>query len=182
MTKNIDSIERQIIEILSKVAQSHNKDGGLKDKEWTKQIKTGICKLGKGSGYSVCASNCDGADNGEWLFDLIWWKDTAPRELVLAMESEWGLSEDEIWKDFEKLLIARAKYRVFICQQKTPDDIKNLFEEMSREAQKFGSKQVSDRYLLVGFYSLDSWNTAMFLAAQVTCSQGQTAQLNFISH
>lgn len=181
MTKNIDSIERQIIEILNNIARTHNKKGGLKDKEWTKQIKTGICKLGKGSGYSVCASNCDGADNGEWLFDLIWWKDTAPRELVLVMECEWDLSEDAIWTDFEKLLIARTKHRVFIFQQGSPDKIKNLFEKMSREVQKFGSTQVGDQYLLVGFYSLDSWDTADFLTAHMICSNGQMAQLNFLS-
>ena len=71
--------------------------------------------LGSGLGFSVCASNVDSADWGEWLYDVSWlhgkrWLRSVP----MVAECEWGNFGD-IEDDFQKLLVPRASLRVMVC-------------------------------------------------------------------
>ena len=153
--KEFDDIELKIKELLEKVAQEDSEAEGLATGEWTKRIKSELCKLGKEMGFNVCASGCEGADDGEWLFDLIWeYGEGDPRifrEMPLAMECEWSLKDGEIWWDFSKLLVARAKYRVFIFNKNTRIEVEKLIDDFRDAIHNFKSTQVGDRYLLAGF-------------------------------
>lgn len=61
---------------------------------------------------------------GEWLWDFVWsnegngkingWKKLSHLELVC--ESEWDMYFDALLMDFQKLMVVKAKIKLFICQ------------------------------------------------------------------
>ncbi|MFZ5452748.1 MAG: hypothetical protein ACOZF2_12905 [Thermodesulfobacteriota bacterium] len=164
MKGEFDEIELKIKEILEKIAQQAVEDGGYTNEWWTKRIKSELCILGHEKGYSVSATGCErlekAPETGEWLFDLIWAKGEGHpwifREMPLARECEWPLNENEIWWDFEKLLVIRSKYRIFIFDKRKREDIERLFNEFNDAIHGFESSQKGDRYLLAGFSCEDN--------------------------
>lgn len=120
------------------------------DDEWTKTIKKSLRELGREHKYGVSAMGIQ-ADTGEWLFDLVWCDGhDGPfvfTELILAMECEWSQKPDDIWWDFEKLLIAKAKYHVFIFQQHTSAEVERISRQFRLAIRAFKGTQPGDRFL-----------------------------------
>jgi hypothetical protein len=48
------------------------------------------------------------------------------------MECEWCTSEEEIYRDFTKLLVAKAKHKLFVFNQRTVEDTKRVHPDPSR--------------------------------------------------
>ena len=157
--KEIDDVEKKIKKILQQVVNDSNsgtEPGRDKNKWWTTRIKDALCQLGHNVNCVVSANGCEAADdNTEWLFDMIWWAGSNDNfeELILAMECEWSLSEYEIWWDFNKLLVVRSKYRVFIFNRSNDELIKNMFDQFKEAIKNFKSSNFGDRYLLAGYSS-----------------------------
>ena len=97
------------------------------DTEWTKAVKTKLCKIGREFGCKVGAGGVDNLDYGEWLYDVTWleyeresddfkWPSAALIKAPLVAECEWGRGNNlgYIVEDFEKLLLARADVRLMI--------------------------------------------------------------------
>ena len=119
MAKSIpDEMERKLIATLNNIA-SRLSSSNAGDADWTYYIKTDIGKLGK-QNYSVCTAGHSRHFEPEWLFDLTWYatdgNDDFFSNLILACEIEWKTHKDCILYDFEKLLVARAKYRLMVFQ------------------------------------------------------------------
>jgi hypothetical protein len=158
----IDEVEKKIKKILQQVVNDANTgtEAGIdKDKWWTTRIKDALCQLGHNLKCVVSANGCDCADEKEeWLFDMVWsfpidnWN-----KIKLAMECEWSLDKWEIWRDFEKLLVVRAQYRVYIFNQYNNDKVNEMMEKFKESISKFEGTQHGDRYLLAG-YSLREAN------------------------
>ena len=77
----------------------------------------------------------DGRGGGEWLYDVTWCdsdRDGWLRSIPMVAEGEWGNLGD-IDDDFQKLLVARAKIRVMVCDAGYADGgttaIANRFSE-----------------------------------------------------
>jgi hypothetical protein len=86
---------------------------------WTRRIKEDIGQLGKNHNFDVCTSGCEGKFEGEWLYDLIWYKNNNNNRLEtvpLVLESEWSMDDFQIRFDFEKLLVANSPLKVMIFQ------------------------------------------------------------------
>jgi hypothetical protein len=154
-TQNVgtpDSVELEIMSSLDTIVDV-DKAEGLGDREWTKMVKAKLCELGRKHGYGVNASGCE---NGEWLFDLVWCdgKDKPWEfwEMPLAMECEWSTDTGEIEYDFEKLLVVRAKYRLFIFQGQSREEVDERMAWLKNKVRVFKSFTTGDRYLLAGFY------------------------------
>ena len=89
--------------------------------QWTKEILTTLCNLGKCLNYEAWAAGTsrnpvpnEYRERGEFLYDVSWRKlDNCDRIISFPMvaECEWGPLR-EIEYDFQKLLLARAKVRV----------------------------------------------------------------------
>ena len=97
--------------------------------------------------------------SNEWLYDLLWWDqgdgniiDARQFHIVdipLVAEIEWG-NANAITDDFQKLLLARSKYRVMIFQSsnKTLDWCTNLIQNfITKHIQNFRPTKSEDRYL-----------------------------------
>ena len=150
--KELDEVEKKIISVLENVVDFYYKSEDQdKDKRswWTANVKDGFCKLAADMNYLVTANGCNAYENREWLFDMVW---TEPNfeELILAMECGWDRN-DGIWRDFEKLLVVRSKYRIFIFNSSKSEEIKELMKEFIEKIKKFKSTLPEDRYLLAGY-------------------------------
>ena len=105
-------------EIMSEVREGlDNLEVTLRDGDriWTKVVLTKLCEIGRGFRFHVCANKgkVDKAnrDYGEWLYDVTWLKYDCNYRVIdvpLVAECEWGRLEN-IYDDFDKLLLARAR-------------------------------------------------------------------------
>lgn len=151
----LDQLETEIAGVLEEVLTADKQSGGISDREWTRRIKESLCMLGQRNRYGVCAAGCAGADEGEWLFDMV---STVGRgdpwqfcEMPLAMECEWSTHLDDIAWDFEKLLVAKAQHKLFIFQEAAQSGVREVAERLKAMVNSFKTTLPGERYLLAGY-------------------------------
>ena len=94
-----------------------------------------------------------------WLYDILWWEQDQNgyvTDIPLVAESEWGNIE-AVKDDFQKLLLARSKYRIMIFQG-NPQDILIFIDWGKEQIRNFKLTQSGDRYLFCGF----QWGVRQF--------------------
>jgi len=151
---DIDEIEAKICKAIRSVPIDSLRGDGA----WTKAIFKAIADLGTKMGYQICSSRSDGEYDSGWLYDLIWYENDEKgqlKSLPLILESEWNRNYAGIKYDFEKLLIARAKYKIMIFQAKGKK-LPLFFEQMQSAIEAFHMASEDESYLLVCFDE-DSW-------------------------
>lgn len=130
-------------------------NGGLKSRPWTREIKVRLTLLGHEQNYEVCCSGGDGAQRwGEWLYDICWLEVSSEipglyKSLPLALESEWGMSMDEVLPDFQKLVFSNADLRVMIWQNRNDESLAVDARFLRLQVSVAGQRQ--EQYLLAGF-------------------------------
>jgi hypothetical protein len=117
--------------------------------EKNKQIKEKFTLEGKAAGYRPSSSFDRKAR--EWLYDLIWREFDVDDFLIsvpLTMEIELSdKKEKNIRYDFNKLLQADSKYKVFVFQQKTAESADEMLSSFEKIARKYKSR-LSAKYLI----------------------------------
>ncbi|MDJ0608432.1 MAG: hypothetical protein QNJ67_05605 [Kiloniellales bacterium] len=130
--------------------------------DWTLAITDRLCQMGHELGYEACGKSTFRKQRkkgfpGEWLYDVCWLdydrSSEAYTDLVLAVESEWLHSFDEIWNDFCKLIQCRAGLRVMIFEQPTLEKIRQTRARLEPAIIAFRASQQDDRYLFCGLWS-----------------------------
>ncbi|MBI9069886.1 MAG: hypothetical protein JEZ09_21515 [Salinivirgaceae bacterium] len=136
----------EIIKVLDKISTDLEKNKS--NKAWTARIKTDLTKLGVDNQCKTCTAGIDDA-SGEFLFDLIWYKnkDKLLASIELAMESEWNISHNSIFYDFEKLLATNARYRLLICQS-NPDEIQELEDKFRSYIKGYSLLEKGSNFLI----------------------------------
>ena len=114
--------------------------------EWAPYIQAVLGALGTDRGYTsrYTLPNCQ----SEFLYDLIWVRKNEEGRVVdvpLVAEIEWA-SRNEVWWDFQKLLVARAGVRVMIFT-----GFRGLSEELYAHVQHYALG--GDRYLFAAYHS-----------------------------
>ena len=131
--------------------------------DWTKGIKTMLCKLGHKFGYQTYGA----LGRGEWLYDVTWmaysqgYEQNDENNLVdahLVAECEWG-SFPEIKDDFEKLLLSRASVRLMIygdfqIYSDSCDD--GIAKRLAGFARDFNGARAEDAWLLATWEKSDN--------------------------
>src|SRR5215207_1768026 len=82
----------------------------------TREVKTFFGDLGRTLDFRICASGYKGADDGEWLYDLVWFESDEEGFMIrqaLVLQTE-GRPDLVLDGDFQKLVQARADLRVWI--------------------------------------------------------------------
>jgi hypothetical protein len=146
---HIDEIEESICSAIRSVAIDTLKGDG----EWTIAIFKAIAVLGESRGYQICSSRSNKEYDGGWLFDLIWYKNNSQGQLEcvpLVLESEWNRDYSHIKYDFEKLLIARSRYKVIIFQAKG-DKMLDYFKKLQEAIEAFHTASIEESYIFVCF-------------------------------
>jgi hypothetical protein len=105
-----DEIEQAIVDVLSTLPMEAKQADWLWDRsQWTSEIKNRLIALAKTPPFNfcVCGSACEGAEFGEWLYDLTWYEenDNGLVRLPLVVESEW-YPNGGYDGDFQKVLQA----------------------------------------------------------------------------
>src|SRR3989344_7512719 len=120
----------------------------------TRAIKGGLTSLGHKLGYKVCTSGQKkiGADTGEWLFDLCWadwngsWRDL--RGLKLITEVEWQNDSDNVIRDFRKITVGIAEFRLFVATYKTGKRYENRLHDLVKTCKSICPGSRGFRYLI----------------------------------
>ncbi|MFA6107410.1 MAG: hypothetical protein WDA75_01445 [Candidatus Latescibacterota bacterium] len=127
---------RLIMRELDATTSRLHQDGENQNGAWTTAILGNLTCLGRNQDppYFVCCSTPD-SDCGEWLYDLCWlvsspWMKRPDWSMVqqvhLVVECEWGQTVDEVTYDFQKLLLARSRYKVMVYQDWAAPDHREL--------------------------------------------------------
>jgi len=167
-----ERLASKIVETLNTAAKDH-----LRGQWTTELLKMLLCGVGKQEGLVVCASGCEGADHGEWLYDMSWLdyggKDAEYglanpepgkglyRDQVLALESEWRGTDGELESDFEKLVQARSALRVMVFPVRQERDAESTIRRLFlRDIKAFRRGQADDTYLFCAW--IDQVSTVEF--------------------
>jgi len=148
-----DNIEKKLIEVLEQTSKEGLEKKISGDGEWTYRMKELFGNLGEAEGFTICTSGFKDVFNGEWLFDLVWYKEELVEgykmlaDVPLIVESEWKREFKYIKYDFEKLLVSNAERRLFICQSK-PDKIDWLMEYFTKAIDTYRLGKKGDRFMI----------------------------------
>ncbi len=133
------------------IARSSYEMGGWDKTTWTFQLKSYLTT--RAAGYAVCGKGVNDTRWGEWLWDLVWLnidEDIQIHSVELVVESEWG-NEEDVFDDFQKLIVARAATRLMIFEAKTVERRSALITRMKRQIALFRGSALGDRYLFVSY-------------------------------
>jgi len=118
---------------------------GKRAEWWTKEVKNAVGRIAEQRGYPVYASGM----GGEWLYDLICleYEDEYLKSIPLVLESEWD--KGGVDADFQKLVVARADYRVMVmCVSSNENkEEEKLINKLLQHVEKCRHSTVRDRYL-----------------------------------
>ena len=116
---------------------------------WTDGIYRTLAELGRQQGFkAACTPH---GDEREWLYDVIWYQESGTgldlRLLSLPMVAECEWNPYGIGDDFEKLLVANADTRLFVCCPRETHwpELRQYFEE---SIQGFRQNRPGDRYII----------------------------------
>lgn len=128
----------QRIELATPAAFANFKANGIGER--TRTALTIFGELGHELGFAVCCKRgCYGkADDGEWLFDQLWYANHPTKKgflvrVPMALESEFSNSEPAIDNDFPKLLLVRADVRVWLWQSLAARKHIDIYKDQIRE-------------------------------------------------
>ena len=154
-----DAIEQQIVDELAGVpAKANAEDGQRSEVPWTKYVKQAVVDVGRRNGSRTAASGCSSDDGAEWLYDVVWYQvdeQGSMKDVPLVAECEWG-GPRAIKGDFEKLLVARARYRVMIFQTSTDAEAQASINLLKGYITNCRLSRAGDRYLFV-VWARDRW-------------------------
>jgi hypothetical protein len=108
--------------------------------------------------YEVAASGYYRADQGEFLYDMVWYQ--LDRGFVLrqpmVMEVDYAVSPtNTVDDDFQKLVQARADVRVWITTCENLSDMDRHVANCEKQIRLFAGSQLDDQYVLLFF----EWDT-----------------------
>ena len=121
----MDDVEELIIEALQKMSTVALRRKWSSTTLWTSRVKQAIVDVGEQHYFCLTAANgCHSYQRKEWLYDVVWYlqdKTGYTIDVPFVVEIEWNHNGiNGLREDFEKLLVACAKYRVMIFD--APDE------------------------------------------------------------
>ena len=118
----------------------------------TKTIKERIGNIGYENKYEVTSSIHD----GEWHYDLVWYKNNKTGNLekvILSLESELSDRNPQGLNDFEKLLVSNSDYKVWICFNKGnlnyPENVNELIQKYDKAVSSYMNLKLDSRILIL---------------------------------
>jgi len=158
-----EPMEEEIKTALRTAVARAYQDTGLETPGWTKAIVEALLKCGHDHGYKVCCSHPEG-DHPEWLYDLLWYHSDGTdeherlRDVPMVMECEWHTATNKMSEDFEKLLVANAPLKVFVCCPPITSR-EHWMDYFTDSIQNYVQRRKDDRFV-IGFLrdtSKDIW-------------------------
>lgn len=144
---DITQIGQKIVEALT------NAVGKMSNPEWTNVIKSEIGRIGETYGFGVCATTSDKIFEGEWLYDIVWYKNEGEylKEVFLVCESELDTTSNQLGTiryDFQKLLQSNAPLRIMISQT-YHDRSAAIFEDCKKGVEMCDNMKSAEKVLVI---------------------------------
>jgi hypothetical protein len=142
-------IEDQIVSALKAIPSQF--PNGARNPEWTKAVKLAIGLLGKKLDYEICGLKPPFLEG--WLYDLCWYSEAPDGKLLdvpLVLEVEWLTKYDKIKYDFEKLLIAKSKFKIMVFQASGQTAV-DYYEKLEQAIRAYRGGSLGEIYLLACF-------------------------------
>ncbi len=129
MTNEIKEIEDIII------SAGEKSDSCGSNKPWTKSLNVLFKNFADNHGCEIYNKTL----NKEWLYDITICKQSKGYidETLLVAESEWSIYGEDIWYDFQKLLLSNSKYKVMIFSRKTIDEQEQMVADMKKQIDSY---------------------------------------------
>jgi hypothetical protein len=153
-SQNTQQIEDQIVSALKAITEQFAK--GARDPGCTNAIKQAVGALGQKLGYSLDVRvNCvicglRGNFNPGYFLDLYWYSisaDKEPMDMTLALESNWSTNHEHVFRDIEKLLSAKSKFKVMVYRAKGKA-VAKCFKKLERRIRACKGGSSGEVYLL----------------------------------
>ena len=146
LPEGLNKTERAVCEALAHLDKDWRRYPKT-DSAWTRAVKNAIGTIGRRFDYRVYAASSKFERNGEWMFDLGWFKMRGEIiiDVPLALESEWR--PVDAMDDFQKLLISRARHRVMVLWSRKCNSADRLISSLIRQVATYRGSQSGDRYL-----------------------------------
>jgi hypothetical protein len=132
----------------------------------TMLVKERFGDLGRHLGCKVAAAGYRHADEGEWLYDMVWYllENGMMTRQLMVLESEWKhgvlVSQNaEVDGDFQKLVQARAEVRVWISSSHNPALAQQHISNCKKQVESFSGSLSGDAYVFI----INDWTTPMAL-------------------
>lgn len=148
--EKLDPIESRIqLELLAMCADPKWKDNR------TSRIKKAIRKAVEPTYHftATIPEEAPGSGRREWMWDAVAWEEQPEpgmtgwiRSLKLVAESELG-SGDNAEEDFQRLIVARADYRLLVFDRRIRQNAEETIDRCMRAVRNFWGTQKGDRYL-----------------------------------
>lgn len=136
-------------------------------------VKTALCAACRDfdPDLSLYATGVDdgGANGGEWLYDvtaLQYDDDDFLTRTALTAECEWG-TQDEIFYDFEKLLLSRAILRVMVFDGTRQPGYDELFRIFAQYIGRYSHTAAGDAWLFA------AWTVERFVYHRISAFNDQ---------
>jgi hypothetical protein len=128
----------------------------------TAVVKERFGDLGRRLGCKVAAAGFKHADEGEWLYDMVWYllENGLMTRQLMVLESEWKhgvviAQNAEVDGDFQKLVQARADVRVWISSSHNPTLAQQHLANCKKQVESFSGSQPGDAYVFI----INDWTT-----------------------
>ncbi len=147
----------EINEIKTIITESgYESDGCGSDDTWTENLNMRFETITKSHSKSFVVYNK--TLNKEWLYDITICNQTGEYidETYLVAESEWDKNEEEIWYDFQKLLLCNSKYKVMIFSKKDAEQQNTMFTDMRKQIESY--KTCNGIFILASFVENEGYS------------------------
>lgn len=129
-------LAEEIKEIMNVIISAGEKSDGCGSKKtWTESLNILFKKFADNYGCEIYNKTL----NKEWLYDITICKQSKGciDETFLVAESEWSIYGEDIWYDFQKLLLSNSKYKVMIFSRKNIDEQEQMVADMKKQVQSY---------------------------------------------
>lgn len=143
--------------------------------DWTKAVKATLLDIGVEKGCYV-APHAE-LRQGEYMLDIVWFRNSDTADIVLAVECEWG-GKRNVLEDFDKLLHIKAPLKVMIFSTSRHDEQAQavLKEIQASYMEKFTQHVEGEHYILIEF--VDPQKKA-FCHSYLVPTNGQLEKVEF---
>ena len=119
------------------ISAGKKSDGCGSDKPWTKNLNVLFKKFADKHSCEIYNKTL----NKEWLYDITICKQSKGfiTETLLIAESEWSIYVEDIWYDFQKLLLSNSKYKVMIFSRKNIAEQEQMVTDMKKQIESYKS-------------------------------------------
>ena len=159
-------IDESFTHILNVIEGDNNRD-------WSKAIYQSLSKIHLQNSKIACSLlDYDTKDCTEWLFDYVEYEEdefSNLKNIILVAECEWNFFRKENYFsdlkfDFEKLLVAKSDYRLFVFESDTREYVIEIIEKLKLGIQAFDKIQKGDRFLFSGWIKSKEFYFDLYIA------------------